>query len=308
MITILMAVWNGEKYLAAQLDSLFSQTVQDFCLYVSDDGSSDGTMDILEQYRCRHPDRMFVCRNATGRHGAMRNFFSLMTVRRDDYLMLCDQDDVWLPRKIELTLAKMRGMEQQYGKSVPLLVHTDLKIADRNLNVLCSSYRAALNANYSRTALKDALIQNIITGCAAMYNRALADLITEEPARARMHDWWLMLIAAAFGAIGHVDEPLILYRQHGNNSIGAEDMRTLSYKLRRLFNGGEVKKAIDITYPQAQSFLDIYRDRLSPQQTKLLEQYIEIPSLPKWKRVQRIYQLGTYKNSLARQIGHILFI
>jgi glycosyltransferase involved in cell wall biosynthesis len=308
MISILMAVWNGERYLGEQLNSLFSQTVQDFKLYVSDDGSSDRTLEILESYRKRYSDRLFVVRNSTGRHGAMENFFSLMTVRRDDYLMLCDQDDVWLPQKIEQTLAKMQKMEAKYGRNTPLLVHTDLKIVDQNLKVLSPSYCAAMEVNYGRTALQDALIQNIITGCTALYNRALADLIIQAPAQALMHDWWLMLIAAAFGVIGYVDEPLILYRQHGNNSIGAGDMRTFSYKLGRLIHSREVKKAIDITYPQARSFLEIYRSRLTPAQRELLEQYIEIPSLPKWKRIARIYRLGTVKNTLARQLGHILFI
>ena len=308
MISILLAAWNGEKYIAEQLDSLLSQTVQNFRLYVSDDCSADGTFQILQDYRRRYPDKIFITRRSQNSSNAKHNFFDLMTAHKDDYVMLCDQDDVWLPRKIELTLEKMKQLESLYGKEMPLLVHTDLHIVDAGLRVLCPSYRLAMNANYRRTELKDSIIQNILTGCTVMYNRALSELVQKEPDYMHMHDWWLMLIASAFGAIGHVDEQTILYRQHSHNSIGARDMRSPLYKCSRLLHAGQVRQAIAITYPQAQSFLDMYRSRLTREQIQFLESYCEIPRLPKWRRVQRLFQLGTLKNSLSRQIAHILFV
>ncbi len=308
MISILMATWNGEKYIVEQIDSLLRQTVQNFTLYVSDDCSTDSTYAILQNYQRRYPDRISVARRKENSRGAKHNFFSLMTAHKDDYVMLCDQDDFWLPDKIEVTLTKMHQLETQYGTSLPLVVHTDLKIVDAELRVLNASHREAMNANYSRTRLKDAITQNILTGCTVMYNRALADCIQEEPPYAYMHDWWVMLIASAFGAIDHVNRATILYRQHDHNSIGAEDMRLLSYKLRRFVHAEGIRQALRGTYPQAKSFLDMYRSRLSPQQIQLLESYCEIPRLPKWRRVQRLFQLGTLKNNFSRQVAHILFV
>jgi hypothetical protein len=152
------------------------------------------------------------------------------------------------------------------------------------------------------------LVQNIICGCTVAYNRALAELVRAEPAFMIMHDWWLGLIAAAFGKIGHLDDQTVLYRQHGRNEIGARDVRTFSYKLYKLTHGGEVRQVFNQTYEQARSFLRLYRPLLNEKQKALLSAYIQIPAHNKVVRFITINRLGVLKYGIARKIANFLFI
>ena len=308
MISVLMATYNGEKYLRAQLDSLFAQTIQDFRLYVSDDASADGTAAIVREYQARFPGRIAFSQRTCSGGTPWHNYFSLMTAHRDDYLMFCDQDDVWLPHKIAVTLEAMRRLEARWGADVPLLVHTDLALTDKDLNVTYPSYRRAMRSNFERTRLCHALIQNTFSGCSCMYNRALAELIRAEPEFCVMHDWWLMIVAAAFGHIGSSTEATALYRQHGGNTVGACDMGAWSYKLNRLRHPDEVRRAIDVTYDQARAFLKMYRDRLTEEQRRLIETYCRVPEMSKPQKLLTLLRLGTLKNTLTRRIGHFVFV
>lgn len=308
MISVLLATYNGERYLAAQLDSLLAQTCRDFVVYIGDDGSTDGTMAIVETYRERHPGVFRVMEREGGTGGAKRNFLDMIIRQKDDYVMLCDQDDVWLPDKIALSLGKIREMEREYGVETPLLVHTDLRVVDEEFNLINPSFRAAMNANYDKTALRQQLIQNTLTGCTAIFNRALSALIDREPPYCVMHDWWLMLVCAAFGHIDWIDAQTVLYRQHRRNEIGAKDVRTLSYKLKKLRDYPDMRRAIEETYVQAASLLSLYHDRLSPEQVSLLEAYCSIPSMNKLGRWRTICQLGVLKNGVARKLANFIFI
>jgi glycosyltransferase involved in cell wall biosynthesis len=303
-----MASYNGERYIAQQLDSLLSQTSNDFTLYISDDCSTDSTWEIIRTYERKFPGKIIAARNTGNSGSAKHNFISMMIEKKDDYVLLCDQDDVWLPRKIEKTILKLQRMEARYGRETPLLVHSDLTVVDENLAVITSSFREAMKVGYNRTALRHFLIQNIITGCTAAYNRALAELIMAVPGYLVMHDWWLGLIAAAFGKIEYLHEQTVLYRQHGNNEIGARDVRTLSYKVNKLLHGNEVRKAINSTYTQAASFLKMYFDILNDGQKTLLSEYISIPAKNKIMRCLTIIKLGSVKYGLERKIANFLFL
>ena len=309
MISILLATYNGGKYVAAQIESLLEQTCPFDKLYIQDDCSTDNTWDILQDFARREPDRIVLSRTPQNTGSAKYNFYDLMSRVRDDYLMLCDQDDVWLPEKIEKTLTKMRELEAQYGAEVPLLVHTDARVVDGDLRVINPSFKAAMNANYDRTRLRDQVIQNTLTGCTALYNRALAELLKPPvPKGMVMHDWWLMLTASAFGHIAHLDEPTLLYRQHGDNEVGAKDVRTLGYIWGRVTHGGQVRAAIAGTYGQAESLLERYRDKLTDEQVYLLTEYSRIPGKNKLGRWWTVMRLRTFKNGLSRNIAYFWFI
>ena len=309
MLSILMTTYNGEKYLSEQVESILSQSISDLVLYIQDDCSTDNTWELLQELAQREPERIILSKTEKNTGGTKYNFYDLMSRIRDDYIMLCDQDDVWLPEKIEKTLAKMRELETEYGKDEPLLVHTDLIVVDGNLKQINPSFKAAMNANYNRTRLQDQLIQNTLTGCTALYNRALAKLILPQiPNYMVMHDWWLMLVAAAFGHIDHIEDQTILYRQHGNNEIGAKDVRTLQYKINKLINYKDIKQAINDTYKQAYSLLKYYKDTLSYEQITLMETYCRIPTMNKLNRWRTICRLGVLKNGAARKIANFIFI
>lgn len=307
MLTILMATYNGEKYLKEQIDSLLNQTFTDFTLYIQDDVSTDGTWGILTNYQQKYPDKIKIVQNEINSGSAKNNFLNLMTTIKDDYLMLCDQDDVWLPDKIKITMAKMKEMEQNYPNK-PIVVHTDLKVVDRNLNVIHPSYKTAANRNYNKNTYPHIVTLNNVSGCTSLYNRSLADLLSKKPDYTVMHDWWLQLVAASFGKVGHVNEPTILYRQHEDNSSGAKDVRSIKYKLKCLLNSDEVRKSIHSTFPQAKCFLESYVDILSHEQINFLQAYCKIPSMGKFGRIKTIFVLGAYMNGISRNIAYLMFV
>jgi len=307
MLTILLATYNGEKYLSAQLDSLLAQTYTNFTIWVQDDNSADATWDILEEYQSRYPDKFRLTRRAVNSGSAKNNFLSLITTVRDDYLMLCDQDDIWLPSKIENTMAKMKDMEQSYPNT-PLLVHTDLKVVDQHLNVVSPSFRLHTKRNYSRMAFHQTLNLNNVTGCTAMYNLALAKLLNSPPEHCVMHDWWLQLVAASHGKIGHIDDATLLYRQHDQNACGAKDVRKLSYKLNRLINGRELRIVLHETCRQAECLLEIYSHSLTDAQKHILKSYSAIPKMGKIKRILTIVKLRAFMPTISRNIALFLFI
>lgn len=309
MISILLATYNGNSYLPRQLDSLLAQKGPEFRIDIRDDHSADGTFQTARDYAARYPGLISASRNETPSGSASGNFFGMLRECREDYVMFCDQDDVWLPDKVERTLARMRELEARYGAETPLLVHTDLSVVDGQLNMVDPSMFHMQGIHPERDDLPRLLAQNIVTGCTVMVNRPLLSLLDAGiPTRAIMHDWWLALLAAAFGHIGFVAQPTILYRQHSGNNVGAKAARTVSYKLRLLRHVDQVRNNIAITYSQAADFAELYRDRLSAKQRWLVETYAAIPTKNKLVRYLTTYRLGTVKYGVLRKIAMILYI
>ena len=142
-LAILLATYNGEKFLAEQLDSLFSQTYSDFIIYAHDDGSTDQTVGILHQYQNKYPEKLIILDyEPTG--GAKNNFYSLMQRVDADYYMFCDQDDIWLPFKVDVSLKKIQGMELTYI-CMPCLVFSDLRVVDHQLNTISDSFKEEIS-------------------------------------------------------------------------------------------------------------------------------------------------------------------
>ena len=221
-IAIIIATYNGEKYINELLESLVNQTYQNFRCYIHDDGSSDQTLEICLRYQEAYPENFLVL-NYPASGGSKENFFSIIKYVVEPYMMFCDQDDIWLPKKIELSLKKIKELEFSYN-SKPLIVFSDLKIVDSNLNVLHNSY-----CNFKKVrkniSFRDSLIQGIIPGCACILNRKLYSILNtyKNVNNIYMHDWWALALCLGVG--GHydiVEEPLILYRQHSNNTLGVK--------------------------------------------------------------------------------------
>ena len=308
MVSILLAAYNGEKYIAELIESILSQTFEDFKLYIHDDKSTDGTFYVATEYAMKNPQRVLALRNKENTGGANLNFIKMMVEYKDDYVMLCDQDDIWLPDKIEKSLRKMKKMEQAYGASTPLLVHTDLKVVDENLNVIRSSYRRMANIGYKFKALNNLVTMNVQTGCTIMYNRALADLIVDEPDFFVMHDWWSALIAAAFGEIGSVYKQTVLYRQHGGNDVGAKKARSPKYIKYVLTHIDIMAGKINNSYKQAGSFLKLYGDKLSVEQKELLAAHAGMPGLTKTGKLRTMLKYKTFLYGLARKTAQVIVL
>lgn len=193
MVTVLMATYQGKKYLEQQLDSILAQTVP-VRIFVSDDGSDDGTREMLGQYREWYPNQVFLMHRGEGRprNGAVppaaRNFFWLMACAawegKSDYIMLSDQDDVWHNDKVRRLLGRMKRLETELGKDHPILVHSDMEVVDRALNQIHSSFFAYQHCDPERTSFAEVLVENPVTGGALMMNRALLKLVAGDRAAA----------------------------------------------------------------------------------------------------------------------------
>lgn len=307
-LEILMATRNGERYVAEQITSILGQTHGDWTLTVRDDCSTDGTVGIVTDLAREHPGRITVLRRETPSGSAARSFLEMVAGSAADYVMLCDQDDVWETDKIAVTLAEMRRLESRAGSPAPLLVHTDLTVTDENLRVVAASMTRAQQLDGAESRLSRLVVQNMVTGCTVMVNRPLLDLVREPFDGIVMHDWWLALIASALGEIGFVEAPTVRYRQHEENVVGARPSRGLGYKVNRLLDGEGVRRSLNDAYPQARAFLDHYADRLTADQVAALGAFVSLPTLGKVGRLRALRRYGLWKNTAARRLGQILFV
>jgi glycosyltransferase involved in cell wall biosynthesis len=226
MIDILLATYNGEKYLNQQIDSILAQTCKDWRLLIRDDLSTDNTIDIIKNYTSKYPDKTRLIEDNKGHLGLVRNFGALLEATQSEYIMFCDQDDVWLPNKIELIINVMKAAQKRDPDS-PILVHSDLRVVDENLNIIADSFWKLIGIDpQTANSLDKLIIRNAVTGCAMMINRRAKEVSTPLPAEVKIHDWWIAMNVAKAGQILFVPVPSSLYRQHGGNVISAGRKKT----------------------------------------------------------------------------------
>ena len=228
-IAILLATYNGAKYIREQLESLFQQSCSDFHLYVRDDGSTDDTMKIIGQFHEMYPDRVTILKDSQKHRGAAKSFMYLLENVDSEYYMFCDQDDIWLPEKIEKTFAQMKDIEAENvrkgtaAKKIPILVATDLGVVDEQLNLISPSFNKDLKIDVFRKHPELICVRHVVTGCTMMFNRAAKQASLPMSPRATMHDEWVALcVHFKGGVISIIDDSPILYRQHTSNTLGAE--------------------------------------------------------------------------------------
>jgi len=252
-ITICMATYNGEKFLPEQMDSIISQSNQDWQLLIRDDGSDDDTVSIVEEYASRLPEKIKLIKDNETHLGASLNFGRLLKQTNTEYIMFSDQDDIWLPNKIELTLNAMKKTERG-NQDKPILIHTDLKVTDSHLNTIANSLW-----NYQKLFpetgdnLNKIMAHNVVTGCTVMINKAAKTVSLPVPPEAIMYDWWLALNVCRNGKIVYLPIQPILYRQHSQNQIGAKKAHTINlvHFLKKL---GNVKKRLSAQYRMLKKF------------------------------------------------------
>lgn len=237
MIHILLSTYNGERYLKEQLDSIIAQTYTDWRLFVRDDGSTDDTQRIAEQY-AEKDDRIRIIDNGKANIGAMRSFeYLLAQCGGADYYAFADQDDVWRSDKLALSLDAIQQAEKVHPNK-PIVVHTDLKVVDEQLHEVAPSFwrYSNIRPDLLDTHIRYMAICNSVTGCTMLFNGLAREGALPIPDKAYMHDAWIALRTLLCG--GQV-VPLfctpIAYRQHHDNTLGAVPYSLLgkSFALRK---------------------------------------------------------------------------
>ena len=240
-IEVVLPTYNGVLYLEAQITSIYNQTLRPERVLLRDDGSSDGTQALFSQLQQRYGTWLQVL-PADGNLGCTANVNRLLQATTAPYVALADQDDLWLPLKLEESLKRLQQMEDKYGSQIPMLVHSDLELVDKEGAILGCTYLKRQRLDPERTAPEHLALTNVVTGCTALVNRSLLEQAMPIPAEALMHDWWIALVACVFGHIELLPNPTILYRQHKDNLLGAKGLG-LDYWLQRLAQFREVSSA-----------------------------------------------------------------
>ena len=305
---VLLAVCDGAAHLSPLLDSLSTQTAEDFTVLVQDDGSKDVTPALLAERYAR--DSRFRSGRESGCHlGAAGNFLSLIRQTEADYALLCDQDDIWEPEKIAVLREAMERAEKEYGSGMPLLVHSDCSVISEDGDLQAPSFFRHQGWDPAAVTLPRLLVQNNVTGCTLIMNRPLLDLVAVH-GRAKdlfMHDWFIALTAAAFGRVVFVDQPLTRYRQHEGNIIGASKKSLPARALQALGQRDKARRRVLLTYTHTQVFCRLYGDALPEKARSLTNQYLATRKMRKIPRVLAVRRLGCLMQSPVTRMGQMLF-
>lgn len=256
-VVVLMATYNGEAYVAEQIDSIINQTYNFWRLIIRDDGSTDSTVQILSDY-ANIDDRIEVISDNIGNIGQLLNFNELMkNVNKAQYIMFCDQDDWWYPTKIEcsvnLLISKEEGGD---GKKIPCMVYSNFEVVDAKLQHKYDAYISSFQYDNKEMATR-LLVQNWIYGCTLIINRQLLEYCIPVPLEAENHDRWVATIASLVGEIHYLNDKTVKHRLHSNNVTTREDTTKFKHRLRRVANRF---CTIDRSFEQRVNFASILKD------------------------------------------------
>ena len=300
LIDVVLPTYNGALYLEAQLASIHAQTLRPMRVLLRDDGSSDGTPELIKKLQALY-HRWLQVLPSEGNLGCISNVNRLLEATSAPYVALADQDDLWLPQKLAQSLGLMQQLEAFYGTETPLIVHSDLELVDSHAEPLGYRYMQHQRLDTRRTDPRDLALTNVVTGCTALCNRALLQKALPIPAEALMHDWWLALVASALGQIALVEPPGVLYRQHGANVLGAQGLGWLYWwqRLRQVLADPHAGGSMKAVMQQAIKFDLRYDQSISPLPALL--------SLPRRRRWLALLQLPPAhrpsKHGVLRTLG-----
>ena len=311
MIRIVLCTFNGERYIKEQLDSIIANTYNDWILYAFDDISSDNTVEILNEYEYTYPGK-FVININTQLKGPQKNFLSAVFYvshlsDADDYIMLCDQDDIWLNDKISKSYSVISGLNLKYGNGVPLLVSGDAKVVDENKNILSESYQELNCFGHKHLDLAHHLMENHIQGCTVMINKCLADLLYKIPQEVDMHDEWLGTIAYSMGHVGYIDDSLMLYRRY-SESVTAGTTGFWKIAAEKIGHLSEQKEYVFSYSDEIKEFIFIYEDKLDEYDKELLYMFASLKDMNFIQRRITIIKYHMWKSGVIRNMGLMILI
>ena len=234
-VAILLATYNGVKYLHEQIDSIINQTFVDWHLYIHDDGSNDNTLAIAKDYAAKIPEKITVL-DYPAQGGACNNFFSLVETVEAPYYMFCDQDDIWHDTKVEKCLEAIKREEEKIS-GLPYLSYCNLRIVDEMCNVIHDDFWDTCQLYPEMYETLNHRVSFTIPGCTMMINHRAKEISGNHSA-AFMHDGWFTIrTLAEKGKLIAVPEALMDYRQHSTNTVGVESCyknKSILYKIQNL--------------------------------------------------------------------------
>lgn len=292
-VTVLLSTYNGEKYLKEQIESLIAQEGVQINILARDDGSSDKTVSILEDYKKQYKNFEYYIGENKGPAGS---FFDLIEHAKDsDYYALCDQDDVWDKDKVLVAINKL----SKYNEKIPLLYYSNLRIVDENL-AFCRMSHDQPRIHKNKYC---ALTEGLLTGCTGVINETLAKYIRGNiPKECSMHDTWIYMIAMFFGKAIYDFTPHISYRQHSGNVIGVHkskyNYRAIYRRIIRLFD-----RSLQPKYTNAKNFYEVYSELLSQEDKKIIEEMVYYKkNVKNWLGL--LFEKKIHTTSVSREIRY----
>ena len=287
-ICVLMATFNGASYLREQLDSILAQIGPQISIYISDDGSTDSTPEILEDFARQFPARIFLLPPNTRGRGACSNFFYLMQNVDSDLYLLADQDDLWMPDHVQSLYERYRNLSNA-KQALPTLLFSDMKIITSDGRLLTHSFLNAENLPNDAAPAHFYFMQNNVSGCVTLFNQALKNYVLKNPdllwqnlSKIPMHDAFLATTAAIFGNIYFVRKALSLYRHHDKNTVGVQDITSHKHIFERLkHQSDDIKRSMQY----AEFFAKYFEQELKAGELKILQEFAHLESKSKIQRI-----------------------
>ena len=300
-LQILLASYNGEKYILSQIESIRFQSPLNLTVVIRDDGSNDRTTEKIKELLSNKIGLdIHLYSNELSEKGHCKNFSKLCDLAmkgNSQYFCFSDQDDIWAENKIDILYARMMELEVLHGRNTPILIHSDLCVVDENLNEIASSFIQYQGLpNPKQHDFPEFLYQNVVTGCTCMFNKALLELAAPIPQEAIVHDWWFALCAKYFGVIDFIEKPLVNYRQHSNNAIGASVGIGQYHLLKLDFYKAILRfpKHISISIDQADSLIKLIKKSRESEMKKNFDCINEFSTLKKAGMFQRFSFVNMY--------------
>ncbi len=292
-IEILLATYNGEKYVGEQIDSIINQTYNNWELLIRDDNSKDRTLEILKEYE-KKDKRIKVIEDKKGNLGFVKNFEELLNNSKEDWVMFSDQDDYWLENKIEKYVAILNTSSEDILKK-PMLIHSNSFICDDNLEIVKEEF---INSKIANEYNEDNFyFAYFVQGSTVLINRAIIDLALPFSKNVTVHDRYFHLLAEFLGKRIFINESLIKYRQHSNNKIGAKSSVISKILKKRYFHTEDRELILEIQKK--------YKDNLETEQIEKIEKYLEVTN-DKKNRFLRFYLSREFKMNIKKRLFMLL--
>lgn len=229
-VAIILPTYNGEKYIESQIKSIEKQTYKKWVIYIRDDGSNDLTIYKLKKIKKRLGKKICLINDNKGNLGVNENIFLIMEYVSEEYIMFSDQDDYWDRDKIKKNLYILKKKEKLDAK--PILVYSDSRIVDQNLNLIAKSFLKKSNLDIRKNDLCNLLQTNVVQGCTMIINRKLKNKLKKinwKLVTSFIYDQYIAVVASIFGKVYYINQPLLSYRQHIDNSIGYENVNIIKW-------------------------------------------------------------------------------